>query len=263
MKGLAASRFARRHVFVAGSAAYRQALQSPDVERAMAARRAVYRGLKLGDGAFLKLMSDYFAANATKTVTAQSFLDQAGTAFDFPEPGDGPAYLTSDIGRRLATAAIVYGTLRDAGANRYAAEQMQNRFLDQFESRVPVYKDFEASSDVLTHRDVIFVGRPEANSALAAWAEKLGLEYQGAAFKIDGEWHASEREALLLAARNPFDASHMVLVIAGNDALRTVKATRAEAMSEYVLYSEGAPPAAGFIGMGTASAQAAGGRRRQ
>ena len=140
---------------------------------------------------------------------------------------------------------------------------LQNRFFDQFESKAPAYKDFEASGDLLQHRDVVFVGRPEANSALAAWAEKLGLEYRGGALKIDGEWHASEREALLLAARNPLDASHMVLVITGNDALRTVKATRAEAPSEYVLYSEGAPPAAGFIGMGTASAQAAGGRRRQ
>jgi hypothetical protein len=276
--------------FVAGSAAYRQVLQSNNVERAMAGRRAVYRGLnleppndaaqvqlesakgvlfldelrrKLGNDAFLKLMSDYFTANATKTVTAKSFLDLAGTAFEVPDPGDGPAYLTSDIGRRLATAAIVYGTLRDAGANRYAAEQMQSRFLDQFESRVPVYKDFEASGDLLQHRDVVFVGRPEANSALSAWSEKLGLDYQGAAFKIDGEWHASEREALLLAARNPLDASHMVLVVAGNDALRTVKATRSEGASEYVIYREGAPPAAGFIGMGTASVQGGGGRRRQ
>jgi hypothetical protein len=274
--------------FVAGSAAYRRVLQSNTVERAMAGRRAEYRGLnleppndaakvqletakgvlfldalrfKLGNDAFLKLMSDYFTANAAKTVTAQSFLDRAGTAFDVPDPGDGPAYLTSDIGRRLATAAIVYGTLRDAGANRYAAEQMQSRFLDQFESRVPVYKDFEASADLLQHRDVVFIGRPEANSALAAWSQKLGLEYQGAAFRIDGEWHASEREALLLAARNPLDASHMVLVVAGNDALRTVKATRSEGASEYVIYNEGAPPAAGFIGMGTA--QGGGARRRQ
>ena len=55
----------------------------------------------------------------------------------------------------------------------------------------------------------------------------------------------------------------MVLVVAGNDALRTVKAMRAEAQAEYVLYNEGAPPAAGFIGMGTASARPAAGRRRQ
>jgi hypothetical protein len=277
--------------FVAGSAAYRQALRPGGISRAMARYRAIYRGLKLGprndstdeqlesakgvlfldalrlkmgDDAFLKLMSDYFTANATKTVTAQSFLDKAGVPFEVPDPGDGPAYLTSDIGRRLATAAIVYGTVRDAGANRYAAEQMQARFLDQFESRVQIYKDFEATPELLQHRDVVFVGRPEANSALAAWAGKLGIEYQGAAFQIDGEWHASEREGLLLAARNPLDASHMALVIAGNDALRTVKATRMQEASEYAIYSEGNPPAPGFIGMGTASTQGGrGGRGRR
>ena len=188
--------------FVAGSAAYYQAMASDDLEKAVAARRAMYRGLKLsadneinrhrmeetkgflfldgvrrkvGDEAFLKLMTDYFAANAGKPVTAQSFLDKAGVAFEFAEPGDGPAYVASDIARRLPTAAIVYGTVREAGANRYAAEQLQSRFLEQYESRVEIYKDFEATPDLLQHKDVVFVGRPEANSALAAWAEKLGV----------------------------------------------------------------------------------------
>ena len=39
----------------------------------------------------------------------------------------------------------------------------------------------------------------------------------------------------------------MVLVVAGNGALRTVKATRSEGGSECAIYNEGAPPAAGFI----------------
>ena len=38
-----------------------------------------------------------------------------------------------------------------------------------------------------------------------------------------GQPHASERDALLLAGKNPLDPAHMVLVVAGNDALRTVK----------------------------------------
>jgi hypothetical protein len=252
--------------FVGGSAAYHRILSSDDPQKQVAAREIEYRGLKLapqteitryrieeskgvlwldalrrkmGDDAFFQLMSGYFAANTTRTVTAQSFLDKAGVAFDFQEPKDGPAYLTTDIGRRLESAVLVYGTAREAGANRYAAEQMQARFLDQYESRVPVYKDFEVSDDLLRHRDVIFVGRPEANSALAAWAGKLGLEYSGAAFRADGAVHASEREALLLAAKNPLDAAHMVLVVAGNDALRTVKATRATAAADHVVYEDG------------------------
>ena len=98
---------------------------------------------------------------------------------------------------------------------------------------------------MLRHHDVIFIGRPEANSALAAWADKIGLEYTGAVFQIDGAAHASEREALLLAAKNPLDAAHMVLVVAGNDALRTVKAFRAQASAPYAIFEDGGPAAPG------------------
>jgi hypothetical protein len=249
-------------------------LQSNDVEEALNAQRAIMRGLelspdtpmnhllreqtqgvlfldslrrKMGDEAFLKLMNDYFAANTTKQVTAESFLEKAGVPYEPVAPPAGPAYLTSDIGRRLSSAVIVYGTVREAGANRYAAEQMQNHFLDRYESAVPIYKDFEASEELLRHHDVVFVGRPEANSALASWSGKLALDYDGAAFKIDGKVHASEREALILAAQNPLDPAHMVLVVAGNDALSTVKAENAELPpDEYLILRIGGEPAKGF-----------------
>jgi len=240
--------------FAAGSAAYYHALQSDDLAKTLDARRAMYRGLRLdadnpanrfrleetkgvlfldslrrkvGDDRFFALMSEFFASNAAATVTAQSFLEKAGVPFEFSEPEDGPAYLVADIYRRLAAAILVYGTGREAGANRYAAEQIQSRLLDDYESAVPISKDFEVSDELLRHRDVIFIGRPEANSALAAWAGRIGLDYPGAAFRIDGAVHASEREALLFSAKNPFDPAHMVLVVAGNTALRTVKAWNA------------------------------------
>jgi hypothetical protein len=88
---------------------------------------------------------------------------------------------------------------------------------------VPVYKDFEVTDELLANHDVVFIGRPEANSALEAWAKPLGLEYEAAVFKIDNKIHGSERDAMALAASNPTDRSKMVLIVAGNDALRTVK----------------------------------------
>jgi hypothetical protein len=234
--------------FVAGAAAYYGDLSSNDPELQIAGRRATYRRLQIaaapderhwletakgvlfldglrkrvGDEAFLKLMREYFAANTTKTVTAQSFLDQAGATFAV-EAGDGAVYQTTDIRGRLHSAMLVYGTLREAGANRYAAEQLQKQFLDMYESAVPIRKDFEVTDEDLRQRDVIFVGRPEANSALAAWSEPLGLDYQEDVFRIGGDTYASERDALLFAGKNPLDQTHMVLVVAGNDALRTVK----------------------------------------
>jgi hypothetical protein len=254
--------------FVAGSAAYYRMLAAPDFEKQIESTKISYRGLKLGeqnemtrhameqakgvlfldrlrrrmgDDAFLKLMSDFHAENTTKNVSAKAFLEKAGTRFEVVEPGEGPAYLTIEIYRRLGTAAIVYGTAREAGANRYAAEKLQADFLNQHEKRVPIYKDFEASEAVLREHDVIFVGRPETNPALAGWAERIGLKYEGAAFTVDGATHASEREALLWAATNPLDASRMVLVVAGNDALRTVKAFRAVEPSAYVVWEDGGP----------------------
>jgi hypothetical protein len=274
--------------FVAGSAEYQQILKSDDVEAAMNAQRTLWRELqanagtpldeyrrertrgilyldslrrKMGDEAFLKLMNDYYAANTTKRVTAQSFMEKAGVqlaAFevDSMDAKPGAAYLLVDIWRRLPTVAIVYGTQNEAGANRYAAEQVQKTFLERYESAAPVYKDFEVSDDLLRHRDVVFVGRPEANSALVKWAGKIGLEYSGATFKVNGDVHASEREALILAAENPLDAKHMVLVVAGNDALSTVKAQGAElTASEFLVFRDGDTPVQGFLTRSASSRQ--------
>ena len=260
--------------FVAGTAEYYQDLTADDPELAMDVRRAAYRRLtiaalpwehqsleaakgvlfldvlrrRMGDDAFLKLMRDYFALNTTKTVTAQSFLDQAGATFSV-EPGAGPTYVTTDIKGRLRSAILVYGTVREAGANRYAAEQLQKRFLDAYESAVPIRKDFEVTDEDLRARDVVFVGRPEANSALAAWADRLGLEYHDDVFSLDGAAYGSERDALLFAGRNPLDQTRMVLVVAGNDALRTVKLAagfRNWKAGEYELVQDG-KTSEGFI----------------
>jgi len=240
--------------FVAGSAAYHKTLQSKDVREAVEAERIRYRGLKLGgdspdnrfraeeikgelfldalrqkmgDEPFLRLMNGYFAANTTKTVTAQSFLDAARVQFETADPGAGPAYLPDDIRDRLSNAMIVYGTTREAGTNRYAAELLQTRYRDRDQREVPIYKDFEATDALLAHKDVIFIGRPETNSALEAWRERIGLDYQAAVFKVDGKTWASERNALVFASRNPVDATHMVVVYAGNSPLETARSLNA------------------------------------
>ncbi len=195
----------------------------------------------MGDGDFLKLMDGYFAANTMKTVTAQSFLDAAHATYQAPDPGEGPAYLPGDIGRRLASAIIVYGTTREAGTNRYASEQLQTRYREREQREVPVYKDFEVPAEELARKDVIFIGRPETNSALAAWATKLNLDYTGAEFRVDGKTYASERNALVYAAKNPSDPSHMVVVYAGNSPLETARSTSAMGETAAIVLEEGRP----------------------
>src|ERR1700722_6397808 len=194
-------------------------------------------------------MREDFAANTTKTVTAQAFLEKAGVPFTI-DVEEGATYVTGDFWARLRSAILVYGTLRDAGANRYAAEQMQKQFLDGYESAVPIRKDFEVEDQDLRARDVIFIGRPEANSALAAWSKGLALDYNEGIFRINGEAHASDRDGLAFAGKNPLDPAHMVLVVAGNDALGTVKLAARTAEwkpGEYLLVDDGKEPVTGFV----------------
>ncbi|MBI3473794.1 MAG: hypothetical protein HY013_20760 [Candidatus Solibacter usitatus] len=193
--------------------------------------------LEIGDKEFLSLMQRFFEEHSTKTIPAAEFIKASGKPDFFPRwldntglPGDtsGPAYLPTLLRDRLASAMIVYGTVREAGANRRAAELLERRFLDWHESAVPVRKDFEASDADLRGHDVVFVGRPETNSALAGLSERLDLRYEGASFRIGPAGHASENEALVWAAANPLDRSRMVLVVAGNSALETVRAASAQ-----------------------------------
>ncbi|HTW63326.1 MAG TPA: C45 family autoproteolytic acyltransferase/hydrolase [Bryobacteraceae bacterium] len=261
--------------FASGSAAYYEDLAYRDLPKAMAAHWAEFRDLSLtaanprqqfeletdkgvlfldqlrrnmGNDAFFKLMTAFFAAHEGQAVSAQAFLDAAGAKFAVPADPGGPMYTISDLRGRLGSALLVYGTMAEAGANRYAAEELQKRFYGALETQVPIRKDFELSAEDFRTHDVVFVGRPETNSALAAYDSKLGLDSSGALFRIDGLDHASGYEGLALAAANPLDHHHMVLVVAGNSPLETVLLTKAEFdNTQYAIFDSGKPMASGFL----------------
>lgn len=215
----------------------------------------------MGDDAFFALMKDFFAANTTKAVSAAQFQKAGGekesALFErwlgvegIPGDGGGQIYVGSDIDEmsyRVEHAMLVYGTEAEAGANRYAAERIQLHLLERYEQSVPVRKDFEVSEEDLRDREVIFVGRPETNSALAAWQDKLNLKYAGAVFTIDAKEYGSEGDALMWAAANPLDAKHMVLVLAGNSPLETVRLAEVPpGPTQFAIGHAGTQTAAGF-----------------
>jgi hypothetical protein len=212
----------------------------------------------MGDEPFFALMKDFFSKNTTKAVNASAFIDAAGHKELFvkwldtaglPESAEGPLYSASDLRRKLSSAMIVYGTLMEAGTNRYAAEQLQKQFLDQFESAVMIRKDFEVTERELAEHDILFIGRPETNSVLAVWSKPLSLDYDGAVFKLNGKDHASENEAMVLAAANPKNNRHMVVIIAGNSPLSTVLLTRAAGFgdTQYQIFDGARANESGFL----------------
>ncbi len=215
---------------------------------------------EMGDERFFTLMRDFFNRHTTKTVNSAMFIEAAGPErreffarwLDQPGlPGDsgGAVFQLTDLSRRLPTALIVYGTGPGAGANRYAAEELRRKFLESYDPvEVPLRKDFEVSEAELKDHDVIFIGRPESNGALARVAPRIGLRYEGEAFELNGTTYASERHALLLAAANPLNAQRMVIVMAGNSALETVRAAAPpERRYEFMVLEAGKPSVTGYV----------------
>lgn len=215
----------------------------------------------MGDDPFFAMMKNFFAANTTKAVSTADFRKAAGpkeealitkwlNADGLPDDAGGPVYVGADMhwmANRISHAMLVYGTEREAGANRYAAEQIQKHMLDWYEQSVPIRKDFEVSEAELRTHEVIFVGRPETNSALAAWQTKIGLKYDAGVFSVEGKEHASESEALMWVAANPMDRKHLVMVMAGNSPLETVRlAAQAPQSEQFVVYRAGKEVSSGF-----------------
>jgi hypothetical protein len=220
---------------------------------------------EIGDTAFFQLMNGFFTANAAKPASSALFIAEAEKAAgrslkefftrwldstglpDGASGEDAGAYLIASIRNRLRSAVLVYGTTREAGANRYAAEVFQRRCRELEELQVPVLKDFEVTEEDLKFRDVIFVGRPATNGVLAEVIAKIGLIWRGAVFQIKGRNYASENDALVFAAANPFDRSRMMLVLAGNSPLETVRAASAPLEeAEYVILNLGKLLESGF-----------------
>ncbi len=220
---------------------------------------------EIGTEAFLALMNSFFDAHTTKTVTTAEFLAALDQHWKNPHaelvfrwlnqtglPGaeNGPLYLARISQGDLANTVIVYGTVSEAASNRYAAERLQASFLDAFESRVPLVRDYDATDEQLRSHHVVFVGRPETNSMLASWAGRLGLYFDANTFSVGKTEHGSENDSLLFAAPNPLDRTKKVVVVAGNSALATVRAVqprRERDITQYAIYNHGKRVDSGFV----------------
>jgi len=197
---------------------------------------------QMGDDKFLDAMRDLHRIFATKTVHSADFFAPVPKV----EVGTHPPLL-SGLLNRLGRTVIVYGTDLEAGSNRHAAELLQAQLNGWYESLIPIRRDFEVTADELATHTVVFLGRPEANSALREWAGKLGLAFDGASFTAGGVVHAQAREGLAAAYPHPSNAKEIVLVLAGNSPVETVRLARPQMEGKsWVVTHQGRQVASGF-----------------
>lgn len=221
-----------------GSSSYRQILASDnpaevlesyrirmdDSPLDLKAARAVFAfdeiRKQLGDEAFLKMMDGFYTSHTTKTVNSADFPVKRP---DLNIPAVGPEALLSGLIGKLGNAVIVYGTDMEAGANRYAAEVLQNQLNGWYETRVPIRRDFELSPAECGSKTLIFIGRPETNSALRAEPPGNLPRFEGASFEVDGKTYADQRDGLAWAGRTRCKNRELAIVLAGNSAVETVR----------------------------------------
>ena len=217
---------------------------------------------RLGDDGFLAVMRSFYTEHDGRAASTADFRKAAEHRFGKPLndlfgewidgvglPGGTPlARHPGLIMYAPRKALIVYGTDLEAGANRFAAEKLQANLYGWLQQQIPIRKDFELTDEDLRTRDLVFIGRPETNSALRRLAGRIGLSYDGADFQIEGKEHSSEHEALVSASASPSDAKRLIILVAGNTALQTVKAASdLHVNSQYSVLTDGHVSDSGFL----------------
>ncbi len=221
--------------FASGSAAYFDDLDSKDLHNAMAAHWAEYRALSIvadptpkqrfeletqkgalfldqlrrnmGDDRFFKLMADFFGAHKTQAGYRAIVLGCRRRQLRVASR-QGRARCTWPPISTSASAPRFWCTApwTDAGANRYAAEELQKHFFRWLESAVPIRKDFEVSDEELRTHDVIFVGR--AGEQFGVWPRgrtRSASSPPAACSASPVRITLRKRKALVFAAANPLD----------------------------------------------------------
>ena len=182
---------------------------------------------EIGEAGFDDLMTTFLAEHAGKAVTTADFVAAAeqiaGTRLstfahlqrpEWPE-AQGSCWSIDSFEREPEHALIVYGTQREARANREAAEVLQRQLAARwYNFQIPLRSDREVTADEMKTHHLVLVGRPVANAITAKCASALPLRFGDASFELAGTC-GREDAAVVVAGDNPANSRWSVVVFAG------------------------------------------------
>jgi hypothetical protein len=219
----------------------------------------------LGDEPFLKLMHDFGRAHAGQRVWTEEFRTHAEAVarrdlrgFFTPwlseprlpaDPGGGYWSIDS-FEAEPEKALIVFGTLKEADAQREAADHLQRGIAQRWSNvRVPIRSDHEVSEAELRSHHILLIGRPDTNAVAARLAGALPVRFGAGSFVLRNETYAHPATAVIAAGSNPLSARYEVVVFAGLSSEATRRLTqqtsdRRNPPAEIWLWSAGAKPRA-------------------
>ena len=183
-------------------------------------------------------MDDFGRAHAGKPASTEEFrqavaaLPPSPSSRRFSTPGSRKADSPSDPGggtwsinsfeAEPERAVIVSGTLKEADAQREAAELAPAQIARHWSNvTVPVVADRDATTFDLSARHILLVGRPDSNAIAARLAGRLPIAFGPSSFVLRGETYAHPSSAVIAAGGNPLNPRCEVVVFAGLSAEAT------------------------------------------
>jgi hypothetical protein len=185
---------------------------------------------KLGDARFEAMMDAFGRAHAGKPASTSAFrkaaehsygksLDSFFTAWldeDGLPDGKAGAWSIHAFEDELPKALIVYGTRKEADAQREAAGVLQAEIRRMWSNiTVPIKADSDVTDDDLRGHHLLLIGRPDSNAVAARCAGGLPLSFGPGSFVQRGETFANPATAVVAAGANPNDPRYSVVVYAG------------------------------------------------
>lgn len=185
----------------------------------------------MGPEKFAAMMDDFGRAHAGNAVDTAQFRHHAekaagrplGEFFDrwlarpgLPDDDGSSIWAVDSFEREPEKALIIYGTLKDAQANREAAARLRKAFASKWSNHdIPIKSDSEATDDDCKAHHLLLIGRPAANSVAARCGKAFPITFGPGSFTLRGSTYAHAGTAVIVAAENPLNPRYEVVLHAG------------------------------------------------
>jgi hypothetical protein len=141
---------------------------------------------------------------------------------------NGGTFMTLSFLQELEQTLIVYGTSDEEPSQREAAEALQLAIIQRHSNfAVPIRSDKEVTEAEMKAHHLLLIGRPDSNSLVERWRDKLPITFGKRSFVVLEDSYAHPQSAVLAAAENPANHRYSIVVIAGLSAAATREAAPA------------------------------------
>jgi hypothetical protein len=182
-------------------------------------------------------MDSFGKAHAGKEVTSEEFRSHlektSGKSLEaffqkyaqtIQPNGDKPVWSIFGWEKDIDHTMIIYGTQAEAAANREAAQRLQDAIARGWGNYRPIFKaDVDVTPSEIKNKNLLLIGRPEANSLVAKLQDQLPIKFGLRSFEVKGTTYASDKSAVVVAAAHPDHGQRCIVVLAGLSAEATWK----------------------------------------